>query len=279
MLDYIEPAPAGHQNPDARAVQKTLWPEFVNPIDVAVTASESLATILDDNIQALQQHVTSRLGDHCFMIEVLPEAREFLLEHGVGYELGQRELKRALHRQLTQPLATKVALGEIQSGALVRVALDNRTETLSIHQIGSSARMVPRPAVLIADDNHSLRLFLASELREAGWEMLMADNASHARRLFSGPPPGAVLLDYMLGDEDGLKLGLEFQTESPTTQIMIMTGGRMSDRELGLCRDRDIPILFKPFLSNEILNLIRKPLQRALATRIGLAGLGRVSSG
>jgi CheY-like chemotaxis protein len=273
MLDYIEPAPTCQQNLDARAGQKTLWPEFTNPIDVAVTASESLATILDDNIQALQQHVSSRLGDHCFMIEVLPEARAFLLEPAVGYELGQRELKRALHRQLTQPLSTKVARGEIQSGALVRVELDARTETLSIHQIGSSARMVRRPTVLIADENHSLLLFLASELSEAGWEMLTADNASHARRLFSGLPPGAVLLDYMLGDDDGLELGLEFQTESPTTQIMIMTGGRMSDPELALCRDRDIPILFKPFLSNEILNLIRRPLRRAFATRIGLAAL------
>lgn len=272
MLDYIEPAPAGHQNPDARAVQKTLWPEFANPIDVAMTVSESLDTVLDDNIKALQQHVTSRLGDCCFMIEVLPEAREFLLEH--GDELGPRELKRALHRQLTQPLATKVARGEIQSGALVRVALDDRTETLSMHQIGSSARMVTRPAVLIADDNHSLLLLLASELKEAEWEVLMADNASDARRLFSELPPGAVVLDYMLGDDDGLKLGLEFQTESPATQIVIMTGGRLSDAELALCRDRDIPILFKPFLSNEILNLIRRPLRRALAARIGLAGLG-----
>lgn len=274
MLDYIEPVPAGHQNPDARAVQKTLWPEFVKPIDVGATVSESLDTVLDDNIKALQQHVTSRLGDRCFMIEVLPEAREFLLERGVGYELGHRELKRALHRQLTQPLATKVARGEIQSGALVRVALDDRTETLSMHQIGSSARMVSRPAVLIADDNHSLLLLLASELRKAGWEMLMADNASHARRLFSELLPGAVLLDYMLGDDDGLKLGLEFQTASPATQIVIMTGGRMLDAELALCRDRDIPILFKPFLSNEILNLIRRPLQRALAARIGLAERG-----
>jgi CheY-like chemotaxis protein len=225
MLDYIEAAPAGHQNPEARAVQNTRWPEFVNSRDVAVTMSESLDTVLDDNIKALQQHVTSRLG-------------------------------------------------EIQSGALVRVALDDRTETLSMHQIGSIARMVSRPAVLIADDNHSLLLLLASELKEAGWEMLMADNASHARRLFSELPPGAVLLDYMLGDEDGLKLGLEFQTESPATQIVIMTGGRMSDAELALCRDRDIPILFKPFLSNEILNLIKRPLRGALAARIGFAGLG-----
>src|SRR5712692_759462 len=94
------------------AVRKRFSPEFVNRIDTVVTYqpldSESIEAILDHDIKALQRHVNSRLGESCFTIEVLPEARDFLLEHGVSEEYGARELKRTVHRQLTQPLATMV---------------------------------------------------------------------------------------------------------------------------------------------------------------------------
>jgi CheY-like chemotaxis protein len=267
MFDYIEPASGGHQNPDTRAIKSPLRSAFVKSIDLQGAVAESIDTVLDENIKALQQHVTTRLGDRCFMIEVLPEAREFLLQR--GDEFGPCELKRTFHRQLTQPLATKVVRGGIQPGALVRVAVDHRTETLSMHQIGSSARTVSRPAILITDENHSLLLLLASDFKDAGWEISMADNASRARRQFSELPPGVVLIDYMLGYDDGLKLGLEFQIESPATQIVLMTGGRLPDAELALCGDRDIPILFKPFLSNEVLNLIKRPLRNAFDAKVG----------
>jgi DNA-binding response OmpR family regulator len=108
-------------------------------------------------------------------------------------------------------------------------------------------------------------MFLAAELKEAGWEMLMAENAAHARFLFQELRPGAVLLDYMLGDDDGLKLGLEFQARAPGTKIVIMTGGGLSDEELAVCLDRNFPILFKPFLAHDVLNLIRGPYRRSFA--------------
>ena len=71
----------------------------------------------------LQLHVNSRLGERCFGIEVSPESRQFLLGKGVSEEYGARELKRTIHRELTQPLATMVARGQIGSGARVNVSL------------------------------------------------------------------------------------------------------------------------------------------------------------
>jgi ATP-dependent protease Clp ATPase subunit len=258
------------------AVRKRFSPEFVNRIDAVVTYrlldADSIETILDNDIQNLQKHVNSRLGDRCFTIEVLPRAREFLLERGVSDEYGARELKRTIHRKLTQPLATMVARAEIRPGALVRVELDNNAENLSIHQVGSSARALPRPAILIVDDNHDLLLFLATELKEEGWEMLMAENAAHARRLFHMVRPGAVLLDYMLGDDDGLKLGLEFQARNPETKVVIMTGGGLSDGELAVCVERNFPILFKPFLAQDVLSLIRGSYRRSFAAGAGSIG-------
>src|SRR5712692_1203801 len=240
------------------AVRKRFSPEFVNRIDAVVTYqplnSESLETILDHDIKGLQRHVNSRLGESCFTIEVLPDARDFLLQRGFSEEYGARELKRTIHRQLTQPLATMVARGEIHSSAVVQVSRANNGENLAIREVGKIAPASRWPAILIVDDNHDLLLFLATELKEAGWEMLMAENAEHARFLFRELRPGAVLLDYMLGNDDGLKLGLEFQTQAPTTRIVIMTGGGLSDDELTICAERNFPILFKPFLAQEVLD-------------------------
>jgi len=259
------------------AVRKRFSPEFVNRIDAVVTYqpldAASMETILDHDIKGLQRHVNSRLGESCFTIEVLPEARNFLLARGVSEEYGARELKRTLHRQLTQPLATMVTRGEIRPGAIIQVAVGEAGDKLAIREIGRTAPAAARPAILIVDDNHDLLLFLATELKEAGWEMLMAENAAHARFLFNELRPGAVLLDYMLGNDDGLKLGLEFQTQAPATKIVIMTGGGFSDDELTVCAERNFPILFKPFLAQDVLNLIRGPYGRTLA-----AGAGSISA-
>ena len=259
------------------AVRKRFSPEFVNRIDAVVTYQPldvvSMETILDHDIKTLQQHVNSRLGDNCFTIEVLPEARRFLLARGVSEKYGARELKRVIHRQLTQPLATMVTRREINPNALVQVSVGNKDEKLTIREVGTAPPAAPPLSILIVDDNHDLLMFLATELREAGWEMLIAESAEQARRLFNGRRPGAVLLDYMLGQDDGLKLGLEFQAQAPATKIIIMTGGGLSDGELMLCAERNVPILFKPFLAQDILNFIRGSYRRTFA-----AGAGSIST-
>jgi ActR/RegA family two-component response regulator/energy-coupling factor transporter ATP-binding protein EcfA2 len=255
------------------AVRKRFSPEFVNRIDAVVTYQpldlESMETILDHDIKGLQRHVNSRLGKSCFMIEVLPEARNFLLKHGVSEEYGARELKRTIHRQLTQPLATMVTRGEVNPSAIMQVSIGDDGERLAIREVGTTVPAPPRPSILIVDDNHDLLLFLATELKEAGWEMLIAESASTARRLFHTLRPGAVLLDYLLGDDDGLKLGLEFQAHAPATKIVIMTGAGLSDDELTICAERNFPILFKPFLAHDVLNLIRESYRQAFAARAG----------
>lgn len=259
------------------AVRKRFSPEFVNRIDAVVTYqpldAESIETILDHDIKTLQRHVNSRLGDNCFTIEVLPDARNFLLARGVSEEFGARELKRVIHRQLTQPLATMVTRREINRNALVQVSAGLNDEKLTICEVGMAPPAPPRPSILIVDDNHDLLMFLATELREAGWEMLIAESAEQARRLFYDQRPGAVLLDYLLGEDDGLKLGLEFQAQAPAAKIIIMTGGGLSDGELLLCAERNFPILFKPFLAHDILNFISGSYQRAFT-----AGAGSIST-
>ena len=252
------------------AVRKRFSPEFVNRIDAIVTYQpldqESLEAILDHDIRSLQTHVNTRLGDRCFQIDVSPESRQFLLRKGISQEYGARELKRTMHRELTQPLATMVARGDIAPGAMVRISLADSHEKLAIvAEATPEMRPASRPSILLVDDNHDLLLFLAVELKEAGWEMLVSENAAQARELFARYKPNVVLVDYMLGNDDGLQLALEFQREKPSPQVIVMTGGGLTEEGLMICDAADVPILYKPFLAKEVLNLIRGRFYQARA--------------
>jgi CheY-like chemotaxis protein/MoxR-like ATPase len=244
------------------AVRKRFSPEFVNRIDAVVTYkpldSEAIEIILDLNLRALQDHVNLRLGDRYFSIDVTPEARQFLLRKGISTEFGARELKRTIHRELTQPLATMVARGEILPGPQVTVSVNEAVAGLSIVASGGArAPARQKPTILIVDDNHDLLSFLAVELQEEGWQILIAESATLARQVFYQSHPNIVLLDYMLGEDDGFKLGLEFRTLAPLTQIILMTGGGFSDELQSVWEEMDLPMLYKPFLAQDVVNLVR----------------------
>jgi ATP-dependent Clp protease ATP-binding subunit ClpA len=108
-----------------RAVRRKFSPEFVNRIDAVITyqplGAKALATIVDQQIEALEQHIAHRLMERAFGIEVSDSARAFLLRKGTSDEYGARELKRVILRHLTQPLAAMVAKGSVLPGDVVLV--------------------------------------------------------------------------------------------------------------------------------------------------------------
>ena len=250
------------------SVRKKFSPEFVNRIDAVITYQpldhESLATILDQQITELQRHVNTRLGDRYFNIEVPFESRQFLLRKGTSIEYGARELKRTIHRFLTQPLATKVAAGQIEPGARVRVELSEDKESLNIRTLDQAAVRAPQhPTVLLVDDNRDLLRFLERLMAQAGWRLLTAESAQEAEQVVARQIPNAALLDYLLPDGNGVELGVMLQRKSPGVQVIMMTGAQLTPEEEAICQEYDFPILRKPFLANDILNLIRARLFRS----------------
>jgi ATP-dependent Clp protease ATP-binding subunit ClpA/ActR/RegA family two-component response regulator len=247
------------------AVRKRFSPEFVNRIDAVITYhpldAEALKAILDQQIAELQRHVNTRLGDRYFNIEVSPEARQFLLDKGTSAEYGARELKRTIHKFLTQPLATVVAQGKIDPGARVRVDVAEGAEKLHIHAVESGAVRAPQhPTVLIVDDNRDLLKFLERLMSQAGWRLLTAESAQEAQSLIGRQAPNAALLDYLLPDGNGVELGVRLQRRASKAQVIIMTGAQLTPEEEAICQEYDFPIMRKPFLANDILNLIRARL-------------------
>jgi CheY-like chemotaxis protein len=246
------------------AVRRKFSPEFVNRIDAVITYqpldAEALAAILEHQIRQLQNHVNSRLGQRCFTIEVPKESREFLLKAGTSAQYGARELNRTVHRQLTQPLATMVATGQIPAGGNIRVDLLPDKSGLIIHTEAADPQSSSHPTVLIVDDNRDLLRFLERLMAQSGWKLLTAETAEAGRELVSRETPSVALLDYVLPDENGVALGVALREMAPGIPVIIMSGAELPGKDQITCEEHDFQILQKPFLANEIMNQIRSRL-------------------
>src|SRR5207249_1978388 len=129
--------------------------------------AESFAAITNHEIDSLQNHVNTRLGNRCFAVDVPFETRQWLIEKGTSPEYGARELKRTIHKNLTQPLATMVAKNQIEPGARVRVEVRQDREGLELRSTDVGETPVSaQPTVLLVDDNRDLLQFLQRLMAE-----------------------------------------------------------------------------------------------------------------
>lgn len=240
-----------------RAVEKHFPPEFLNRIDAIVTYrpldSESLVAILDHHIHELQQHVHSRLGRRSFEIDVAPAARYFMLDRGTSLEYGARELRRIIHRHLTQPLAAMVANGGVTPGATVTVNLDDDGTGLDfLISAGAEGTLQRAPRILVVEENEELLAWMTRVLSDRGCAVLTARSALEARAELETAFDFAVV-DSMLPDGDGLALARALVEARPERDVVIMTGMELDDEDALVCDAHDFHVLLKPFLSEELV--------------------------
>jgi len=110
-------------------LQRHFRPEFLNRIDEIVVfhplSKEHLAEIVDIQLKRVAQ----LLAERGYTLEVSEAAREYLAEVGYDPDFGARPLKRAIQRELQDPLAMKILSGELHEGETIRV--DRAEEGLS----------------------------------------------------------------------------------------------------------------------------------------------------
>ncbi len=258
------------ENVALAAMRKMYSPEFINRIDAVITyqplEAESFAVILDQQIAELQRHVNTRLGERCFKIEISEQAKQLLLQEGTSPEYGARELKRTIHRHLTQPLATLVIKGSIEPGSCVKVELAEDGKSLELRPVRRDApvEVIEHSDILIVDDNQDLLRLLSDHLKvNSGWRIRTAPSAAAAYQEIENKLPNLALLDLLLPDGNGVRLGLQIRLKSPEAHVIIMTGGDLPPEEEIVCKECGFPVVNKPFLADEIVNLIRHRLTRA----------------
>jgi CheY-like chemotaxis protein len=244
-----------------RAVRRHFSPEFVNRIDAVITyrplGNESLVAILEQHVVELQHHVQSRLGNRSFDIQVEPAARFFMLDKGTSVEYGARELRRIIHRHLTQPLAAMVANGDVAPGAVVTVDLDEEGDRLMLVAVGGMPRPAVLPSTILAvDDNEALLGWLEHMLVEEGHTVLVASSAEAAMDRIEETVPDILLLDHILPDGEGVHLAVQLMKRFPRARAVVMSGAQLDEEEQLLCQRYDIPFLQKPFVAEELLSAL-----------------------
>jgi ATP-dependent Clp protease ATP-binding subunit ClpB len=104
-----------------RTLQSNFKPEFLNRVD-EIIVFHSLQKDQLSKIVAIQlKRVEALLSERGFTLAVSDAARDYLAEVGYDPDFGARPLKRAIQRELQDPLALKLLNGDFHPGQTIEV--------------------------------------------------------------------------------------------------------------------------------------------------------------
>lgn len=102
-------------------LQRNFRPEFLNRIDDIVVFHSLSKDDLREIVKIQLGRVEALMRERGFQLEVTPAALDYLVETGWDPDFGARPLKRAIQREVQDPLALRIISGEIHPGQLIRV--------------------------------------------------------------------------------------------------------------------------------------------------------------
>ena len=116
-----------HDNINRDEVQEILQnhfrPEFLNRLDEIIIFHRLSKEDLHQIIKIQLELLMDRLNERGLTIKLEPEAFEYLAEVGYDPNFGARPLKRAIQREIMDPLAMKLLTSEIKDGQNVKIRL------------------------------------------------------------------------------------------------------------------------------------------------------------
>ncbi|MDA2925265.1 AAA family ATPase, partial [Acidobacteria bacterium AH-259-L09] len=96
-------------------------PEFLNRVDEVIVFHSLSQEHLKEIVEIQLGHLRSRLKDRKIRLELGDEARAFLVRVGYDPNFGARPLKRAIQKEVENPLAHLLLRGEVAEGYTVLV--------------------------------------------------------------------------------------------------------------------------------------------------------------
>jgi ATP-dependent Clp protease ATP-binding subunit ClpB len=104
-----------------QVLQAHFRPEFLNRIDEIVIFHSLTREDLTDIVTIQLRHLVRMVAERGFTLEVSEAAREYLAQVGFDPDFGARPLKRAIQRELQDPLALHILSGDFHDGDIIRV--------------------------------------------------------------------------------------------------------------------------------------------------------------
>jgi DNA-binding NtrC family response regulator len=120
--------------------------------------------------------------------------------------------------------------------------------------------------ILVIDDEMGIRELLSEILDDEGHEIVLAENAAHARPLYDTHSLDLVLLDIWMPDTDGMSLLREWTCAAPLKCPVIMMSGHASiDTAVEAQALGAVGFLEKPITMHKLLAAVHKALYRTVA--------------
>jgi len=122
------------------AVRASFRPEFLNRIDEIILFHRLHRREMDAIVDIQMRHLQVLLESRKITLELDNKARDWLAERGYDPVYGARPLKRVIQKQVQDPLAERLLMGDIHDGSLVK-----------IHAAGKKDRLEFKPILAHAD--------------------------------------------------------------------------------------------------------------------------------
>ena len=124
--------------------------------------------------------------------------------------------------------------------------------------------------ILIVDDEEHILELLKFNVKNAGYEVVTANNGIDALKIAKEEKPSLVLLDLMIPGMDGFDVCKEIKKNKETSNtsiIMLTAKGEELDKILGLELGAD-DYITKPFSIRELLARIKAVLRRSSISKV-----------
>jgi ATP-dependent Clp protease ATP-binding subunit ClpB len=142
--DYLAALPEGAPAAEVRdqvmeVVRSAFRPEFLNRLDEIILFNRLGRAQMKDIVDIQLGHLRKLLADRRLSLELTEAAREWLANAGYDPVYGARPLKRAIQKNLQDPLALEILDGRIRDGETVRADVEGGGLVLGTAQAQAAA--------------------------------------------------------------------------------------------------------------------------------------------
>jgi DNA-binding response OmpR family regulator len=139
---------------------------------------------------------------------------------------------------------------------------------MTTHPTRQETKPVTQKTVAIAEDESSVRQFIAHVLKCAGYRTIEARNAVQAKQLIQEHPESVALMisDIRMPGGNGLDLGVDLQAANLHIPILYISGLIDSVAVQSILLNKPLAILTKPFTAQVLAERVRVLIGSAISS-------------
>jgi ATP-dependent Clp protease ATP-binding subunit ClpB len=120
----------GEIKPDARErvmaeLRIHFRPEFLNRVDDTVLFTPLVMSQIERIVELQLDDLRKRLAERQIQLEVTPQARRLIAEHGYDPVYGARPLRRYIAHEMETRIGRALLRGDVEAGGVIQVTVDN----------------------------------------------------------------------------------------------------------------------------------------------------------